>query len=520
MGNAPDVGTTAGCYPTDTNEGNSRPRKGKHTFMALKHTTSPTLLGQHAVVIGASMAGLLAARVLSEHFERVTLIERDQLTGMGPRKGVPQGWQTHALLSKGAAVIESLFPDLFPALVEEGATAADMGADLLWYQFGVGKVRFKSGIHIYSQSRPWLEAQIRQRVASRANVRVLDGFGVVQLSASSTTGRITGVQIRAIGEAGDTEEVAADLVVDASGRGSQAPRWLKALGYPQVEESVVKVDVGYATRLYRRPKALPADWKILVIYCTPPQEQRTGLVQPFEGDRWSVSLSGWLKDYPPTEEVGFLEYARSLPNPALYELIREAEPLAPAVSYRFAANRRRYYERMSRLPEGFVVLGDALCSFNPVYAQGMTVAAIEVETLQTCLQQRQRRQGNLIGLTRQFQKAAARTVSAAWMFTTSEDFRYPQTEGKRPIGIGLFQWYTRRLLEAAAENPRLALRFYHVMHMQKSPTTLFAPQVLAAVLFRKKAAAPTWDEQPARPNQPSDAEELTAVRALVEEARR
>jgi len=488
--------------------------------MTLKQTISPILLGQHAVVIGASMAGLLAARVLSEYFERVTLIERDRLEGMGPHKGVPQGWQTHALLSKGATVIEALFPDLFPALIEEGAIAADMGADLLWYQFGVGKVRFKSGIRIYSQSRPWLEAQIRQRVASRANVRVLDGFEVVQLSSSADTRRITGVQIRSVEGARHTEEVAADLVVDASGRGSQAPRWLKALGYPQVEESVVKVDVGYTTRTYRRPKELPADWKILVIYCTPPQEQRTGLVQPIEGDRWSVSLSGWLKDYPPREEAGFLDHARSLPNPALYELIKEAEPLTTAVSYRFAANRRRYYERMSRLPEGFVVLGDALCSFNPVYAQGMTVAAIEVETLQTCLQQRQHRQKDLTGLPRQFQKAVARTVSAAWMFTTSEDFRYPATEGKRPVGIGLFQWYTRRLLEAAAENPQLALRFYHVMHMLKPPTTLFAPRVLAAVLFRRKAAPPTRDERLVRPNQSSDVEEWATVRTPVEEAHR
>lgn len=484
--------------------------------MTFKHTPASSLLGEHAIVIGASMAGLLAARVLSEHFERVTLIERDRLEGMGPRKGVPQGWQTHALLSKGAAVIEALFPDLFPALVEEGAIAADMGADLLWYQFGVPKVQFKSPIRIFSQSRPWLEAQIRQRVAQRANVRFLEGTEVLQLTTSPDARRITGVQIRAVGGASPTEEMTADLVVDASGRGSQAPRWLTALGYPQVEERVVKVDVGYATRTYRRPTVLPDTWKILVIYCTPPQEQRTGLVQPYEGDRWSVSLSGWLKDYPPTEEEGFLVYARSLPNPALYELIKEAEPLTPIVSYRFAANRRRYYERMARRPEGFVVLGDALCSFNPVYAQGMTVAAIEVETLQTCLAQRQRQKRALIGLPRQFQKAAARTVSAAWMFTTSEDFRYPATQGKRPVGIGLFQWYTRRLLEAAAVNPRLALRFYHVMHMLKPPTTLFAPRVLAAVLFRKPAARPTRGEPPVRPTQPSDGEALAAVQTPIE----
>jgi 2-polyprenyl-6-methoxyphenol hydroxylase-like FAD-dependent oxidoreductase len=485
--------------------------------MALKQVESSKLMGQHAVVIGASMAGLLAARVLSDHYERVTIIERDRLEGMDARKGVPQGRQTHAILSKGAAVIEELFPDLFPALLEGGATPVDMGADLRWYQFGVWKVQFSSGIRVYCESRTWLEAQIRQRVANRTNVRFLDGYEVVRLHASADTKRITGVQARSADGERREEELMADLVVDASGRGSQVPQWLKALGYPQVEESVVKVDVGYATRLYRRPKQAPTDWKIMAIFCNPPQEKRIGFVLPIEGDRWSVSVSGWLKDYPPSDEAGFLDYMHSLPSTALYELIKDAEPLTPVAIYRFTANRRRYYERMSRLPEGVVVIGDALCSFNPIYGQGMTVAAIEAETLQTCLQQRLRRQGDMAGFTRQFQKAIAKTVAVAWMFTTSEDFRYPEIEGKRSFGMGFFHWYSRRLLEAAADNPRLAQSFYLVMHMLKPPTALFTPGVLAAVLFRK---APPRDEHLALPDQPADVEKRAETRDLVGAAHR
>ena len=485
--------------------------------MELKQAESSPFAGQHAVVIGASIAGLLAARVLSDHYERVTLIERDRLEGMEVRKGVPQGRQLHVILSKGTAVIAELFPDLFLALLEGGATKIDTAADLRWYQFGVWKAQFSSGIGVYCESRPWLEGHIRQRVESLANVRVLDGHEVLRLNTSYDCRRMSGVQVRAVDGTCREEEVTADLVVDASGRGSQAPQWLKALGYGQVEESMVKVDLGYATRIYRRPKQFPANWKALVIYGTPPQEKRLGVVFPIEGERWNVLLGGLLKDYPPSDEAGFLEYARSLPHPDLYELIKDAEPLSPVATLRFPANRRRYYERMSRLPEGFVVMGDALCSFNPIYGQGMTVAAMEAETLQTCLQQRQRRQGDLAGFARQFQKAIAKTVAVAWMFTTSEDFRYPETEGKRPLGMGFFHWYLRRLLEATAENPRLTQSFYLVMHMLKPPMTLFAPRVLAAVLFKK---APPRDEHLALPDQPADVEERAESRELVGAAHR
>jgi 2-polyprenyl-6-methoxyphenol hydroxylase-like FAD-dependent oxidoreductase len=488
--------------------------------MALTQTKSTGLIGQHAVVIGASMAGLLAARVLSERYERVTLIERDRLTEMEARKGVPQGRQTHAILSKGAQVIAELFPDLFPALLEGGATRVDMGADLRWYQYGQWKVQFESGIRVYCESRPWLEEQIRQRVASRTNVRVLDGYEVTRLNTSDYYRRISGVQVRAVDGARREEELMADLVVDASGRGSQAPQWLRVLGCGQVEETAVKVDVGYATRLYRRPERAPADWKILIIFCTPPQEKRIGVLLPIEGDRWSVSVSGWLKAYPPSDEAGFLEYVRSLPNPALYELIKDAEPLSPVSTYRFAANRRRYYERMSTLPEGFLVMGDAVCSFNPIYGQGMTVAAIEAETLQDCLQRRLRRQGDMAGFTRQFQKAIARAINTAWMFATSEDFRYPETEGERPFGLRCFHWYSRRLLEAAADNPRLAQSFYQVMHMLKPPTAMFTPRVLAGVLFWKRPVQPIQEEHLALPKAPGEAEERAAEREPVGAAQR
>lgn len=200
-----------------------------------------------------------------------------------------------------------------------------------------------------------------------------------------------------------------------------------------------------------------------------------------------VTLAGRLRDYPPDDEAGFLAYARSLPEPSLYEAIKEAEPVIPIVTYKYTANRWRHYERLSRLPEGFVILGDAVCSFNPVYGQGMSVAALEAKLLDTCLRQRQKAHHSLVGLPRQFQQALVNAVKHPWRLSTGEDFRYPGTEGKRPFGLHLLHWYTRRINELTASNLFVAGRFYHVLHLLEPPTMLFDPRIVWAVLRRELA---------------------------------
>jgi hypothetical protein len=208
-------------------------------------------------------------------------------------------------------------------------------------------------------------------------------------------------------------------------------------------------------------------------------------VFPIEDDYWMVTLVGRLHDYPPDDEAGFLSYAGSLPEPSLYEAIKEAEPVTPIVTYKYTANCWKHYERMSRLPEGFIVLGDAVCNFNPVYGQGMSVAALEARLLDTCLRQRQKAHDNLVGLPRQFQQALANVVKTPWSLATGEDFRYPGTEGQRPFGIHLLHWYTRRVNELTASNPFVAGRFYQVLHLLEPPTTLFDPRIVWAVLHRE-----------------------------------
>ena len=461
--------------------------------MSIKQSKDAGISGHHAVVIGTSMAGLLAGRVLADHFECVTLIERDRLPeDAEPRKGVPQGQHIHVLLKKGASLLAELFPDLPAALAQRGAPYLDTIADVRWYHFGVWKARFPSNIKGYSQSRPFLEQCVRRCLAAKANVRFIDQCEVTRLCANDDNSRVTGVHLRhRNGECGE-EELVADLVVDASGRGSQAPQWLLSLGYEKVKESKVTVDIGYASRIYRRPSELSLDWKVLVIYPTPPDGKRAGYVVPIEDNCWIVSLTGWLRNYPPNDEAGFLDYARSLPESSLYEVIKDAEPLTPIAAHRFPANQRRHYERMSRFPEGLIILGDAVCSFNPIYGQGMTTAALEASILNECLHRQQRLHTvrHVAGLAQNFQKAIAKVVDGPWLLATNEDFRYPETEGHRPPGMHLLNWYTGRLHELVSSYHVATLRFYEVLHMLKPPIALFDLRIVFAVLFKKRPLQP------------------------------
>jgi 2-polyprenyl-6-methoxyphenol hydroxylase-like FAD-dependent oxidoreductase len=443
---------------------------------------------QHAVVIGASMAGLLAGRVLSEHFERVTIIERDRISrDTEARKGVPQARHVHVLLKKGASVLTEFFPDLSSTLILHGAHYVDSIDDVRWYHYGVWKAHFPSEIRGYSQSRPLLEKSVRDCVSARANIHFIDACDVTKLLASSDHTRVIGVQLRYHNEEQHEEELLADFVVDASGRGSKAPQWLMSLGYDRVRETLVKVDIGYASRIYLHPNQT-LDWKALIIYPTPPGGKRGGYVVPIENDCWIVTLVGWLRNYPPNNEQGFLDYAKSLPVPDLYEAIKDAEPVTPIVTHKFPASQRRHYEQMSRFPEGLVILGDAACSFNPIYGQGMTTAALEASALNDCLCQRLRNagEGDSNRLTQHCQQAIAKVVKVPWLLSTSEDFHYPETIGKRPKGMHFLNWYIGKFHALTGSYPLATRRFYEVLHLLKPPITLFEPDILFAVFFKRR----------------------------------
>jgi 2-polyprenyl-6-methoxyphenol hydroxylase-like FAD-dependent oxidoreductase len=442
---------------------------------------------RRAIVLGGSIAGLAAARVLADHFEEVLLVERDALDDTDePRKGVPQGRQLHGLLGRGEAVLEGLFPGLIAGLVEAGAVRVDFGKDVRWHHFGVDKVRFESGVLTTTMTRPFLEHAVRRRLLGRPNVRCLDRCEATGLLTGDDRQHVIGVKIRrrnAGSDEGEPEPLRSELVVDACGRGSPTPRWLAELGRSRPEETEIRVNVCYATRLYHRPEPTGLPYKGLYIIGTPPASKRLGVLGWIEGNRWVALLAGMLGDHPTADPEGFLAFAKGLPVDDMHRILAQSEPASDVSLYKFPSHLRRHYERMDGFPEGLVVLGDSHCSFNPIYGQGMTTAGLGAVLLGECVQEQRRRGGgSLLGLSRRFQARLAKETDVPWAMATSEDFRYPEIEAKRPFGYGFMKWYTGRVHRAVAHDTELALHFLRAMHMLEPPTVLLAPRMALRVL--------------------------------------
>jgi 2-polyprenyl-6-methoxyphenol hydroxylase-like FAD-dependent oxidoreductase len=439
--------------------------------------------GRHAVVIGGSMSGLLAARALADHFERVTVLERDQLPdGPEPRKGTPQARHIHVLLTAGRRVLERMFPGLIQDLIAAGAEDYDATADIEWLSPGGRCVRFPSGIRTIGATRDLIEWGIRLRTLKDARIVVRTGVDVTGLRLDPSGARVVGLALEDRSSAGKVSEALdADLVVDAAGRGSRALQWLEALGYPRPRETVVNSFLGYSTRLVRPPAGWTADWKALYIQSAPPDRRRGGVIAPVENGQWIVTLAGGGCDYPPTDEDGFRAYARSLADPQFARAYEAAEPLTPIVGTKSTENRIRHYEELNRRPEGLLVTGDAACAFNPVYGQGMSSAAIAADVLGACLAE-----GRTTGLAARFQARLARANRRPWVLATGADYRYIEAEGPPPGRLGrLMHRYLDRVVVLAARNPRVRKRFMEVLHLVRSPASLFAPGLLARAVFTR-----------------------------------
>jgi 2-polyprenyl-6-methoxyphenol hydroxylase-like FAD-dependent oxidoreductase len=447
-------------------------------------------VGQHAIIIGSGIAGLLAARVLSGHFERVTLLERDETpTFAAPRKGIPQGRHAHGLLSTGWRTLQRFFNGIEGELLEAGARVADATGGGLWFQHGGFLTRTHSDLPIAFMSRPLLENTLRRRVQALGNVSTRTGVRVDGL-VSAVPGRVTGVWMHRDGERTLLE---ANLIVDASGRGSRCATWLEALQYPKPEVSEVKVDLGYASRAFRQhPDTLPAITH-LIIACKAPHQRRGGVLLVQEHSRWMVTLHGMLGDHPPTDERGFLEFARSLPTPDLHDAIVRAEPLSEIVSYRFPSSLRRHYERLPRFPEGLLVFGDAMCSFNPIFGQGMTVACLEAEALEASLT------SGMAGLWQRFKTRVAKIVDIPWSLAAGADLAFPDTQGRRGPQVTLINTYLAQLFEGAWSDEKLVEAFHQVSNLRKPPSSLFAPSVVWRVMRRKRGLEPRMSGHEMKP---------------------
>ena len=441
-------------------------------------------MGEHAVVIGGSMAGMLAARVLADHYDRVTVLERDRLPDAAEaRKGLPQARHIHVLLAAGRRALDRLLPGVTGDMLAAGALEYDGINDVEWVHRYGPAMRFPSDLQVDGASRDLIDWAVRRHVLAnpRVQARQVDVTGL-----RIAEGRVVGVAAEdRSGLAQRDSSIEADLVIDAAGRGSRAPQWLEENGYPRPTETAINGFLGYATRMVRLPADWKCDWKALYIQSAPPERRRGGVIALVEGGRWFVSLAGGGKDYPPTDEEAFRAFARSVADPRFAAFYEASEPLTPIVGTRSTENRVRHYETLSRRPEGFLVTGDAACAFNPVYGQGMSAAAIGAETLSHCLEAC--RDGKTRGLAERFQRQLARANNRPWLLATGTDYLYREVEGPAPgWSTRLSHRYIDRVISLTTRSPVVRTKFTEVIHLVRSPASLFAPDVMVRAAFARR----------------------------------
>jgi 2-polyprenyl-6-methoxyphenol hydroxylase-like FAD-dependent oxidoreductase len=428
-----------------------------------------------AVVLGGSVAGLITARVLSDVYDTVTVIDRDTPPDAAlPRRGVPQSRQLHVLLARGRRALDELFTGFSGDLTRAGAPLVDLNDEVHWFNDGYRMRRAPSDLVGVGASRPLIEHALRARVRRLPNVRLCPGTVASGLLTADDGSRVRGVRVTPYGS--DTPAtVPADLVVDACGRASRTPAWLAELGYPVAREERVPVDVTYASRLYERDAGHLGGLSGLLINAVPGRP-RTGIVAVQENGRFAVALSGVLGEQPPGDDEGFARFAESLGVPELTEMIREAVPVSEPVRMRYPESVRRRYETLGRFPRGLLVTGDALCSFNPVYGQGITVAALQGLLLRDLL---------VPGADppwRRFFRAAAGVIDGPWSISAGTDLRFTGVPGRRTAKVRLVNAYVPRLHAAARTDPALGNAFLRVLNLVDQPSRLLRPAVVTAVL--------------------------------------
>jgi 2-polyprenyl-6-methoxyphenol hydroxylase-like FAD-dependent oxidoreductase len=430
----------------------------------------------HAVVLGSSLAGLVHAVPLAARFDRVTLVDRDILPdGAEHRGGVAQGHHVHLLVPGGVTRLETLLPGAVDELAARGGHV--IPAPEWRLHMGGDRLRLEdASLRVAGATRPLLEAVVRDRVLAMAGVELLDGWSARQLTTTDARTRVTGVGLRSQTDPDEHLTLEADLVVDTTGRASPSPRWLAALGYEPPEEERLHIDVHYATRLFRRNRSDLGSCRHVLVD-VPPEGRRGGVALAVEDERWQVTLIGMLGERPPTELDGFSQYAASLWNDELHQIVDGATPLDDGVPRAFPAFSWQRYDRLASLPERYVVSGDAVCSFDPRFGQGMTVALAEAMVLGEVLDQH-----GLDDIGRRVLAESQPVVQDAWDMSTGADLAHPEVEGPRPLPWKLNTAYLRRLVPVAHRDPEVAAALIHVIGMVERPQHLLRPRTLWRVL--------------------------------------
>jgi 2-polyprenyl-6-methoxyphenol hydroxylase-like FAD-dependent oxidoreductase len=458
---------------------------------------------RHAVVIGGSVAGLLAAHVLLAHYDRVTIVERDRFPdGPEPRAGVPQSRHTHLLLEGGQRALEELLPGIGAELDEHGAPRIGMPADIVYWEGGRWYRRTAASTHLQTGTRPLLEWLVRRRVLADPRLVTVQGTEVVGLLGNS--GRVEGIRLRERGSATHQEirELAAGLVVDASGRGSRAPDWLTGIGAEPAKEETVDAGLAYSTCLFSAGEQAPEENTRAYFFVTDPEQTDGAVAVPTEDGRYLVTLSALRGSEPPSDEAGFLAFASRLPHPVLHEWLLKATARSPVHAFRATSNVRRRYDRPGNRPPNFLAVGDALCSFNPVYAQGVSVASLAALALRDTLG----RAGaagdrDRAPVTDGAQRAVFKASRQAWDISSGADKEMPGATGDAVGGGSVADkaaaWYLTRVQQRATGDPVVGNAFRSVLTLTAPITSLFAPRVARAVLFGPVRPSPA--EPPTRP---------------------
>ncbi|BBZ43847.1 hydroxylase [Mycobacterium parmense] len=431
------------------------------------------------MVLGASMGGLLAARVLADFYDRVTVVERDVLpTEPVNRRGVPQGRMIHAALARCTQTLDELFPGFVGELKAAGVDCWDDGDLSKLHLAAAGHVMTRRGIApnapvILFPSRPLLEWHVRRRLRAIGNVTFLENHDVVGLTATAHGGRVTGASV-VDRENDNPKTLGAELVVDATGRGSRTPTFLSGLGYARPREDELVVQLAYACQLLRSTPGAVRE-HMIALFPKPGRPKMFGFIK-YEDDAWMVGVGTLAGAEPPTRREDMVQFAADFAPPELLDAIRTAEPLSDVRIHRVPSNRWRRYDKMHRMPDGLLVVGDAVCSFNPIYGQGMTVAAIEATVLRECLR------GGEANLPRRFFRASAKKIQVAWQTAVGSDLALPEVQGARPISMRLTNLFIDRVLIATEVDPLVAGQFMRITAMVDPPHRLLRPAFLLRVM--------------------------------------
>jgi flavin-dependent dehydrogenase len=436
---------------------------------------------EKVIVIGGSIAGKLAAKALSHTFRQVIILEAGQRwKEKAPRKKVPQSYHPHVLLKGGEEAIEKLFPHFLDQLIEDGSIVNNFTRDLKWHHFGFWKQQFPGELVMVQQSRPMLEWHLQHRIDQVSNIATMYETKAEQLLLDHRRNKISGVRVRSL-KTGREEELLANMVVDASGFGSKSVEWLKSYGI-EVKEEKVWIQLFYATRFFRLKNQDRPDWCNLLISPSFPENPYGAFIQTIEENRFSVTFSGYANERAPKTNEEFFAYAQKLPVPDVFHFLEQVEPISEIKIHKIPYQVRRRFD-LADVPEGFLVVGDAHCRFDPVFGQGISVAAKEALELQSYFKYFAYPDK---GFTKTFHKRISNLIATPWEMAITEAFRHPDINGDRPLIQPIKQWNSKKVYQLSAFDPEAYLRLVRVMNLMRPPLHLFHPKVGFAILTNQK----------------------------------